>query len=334
MRVSFAVPDMISIKPIQFGVVLLSFSVLSAHAQEATPFRTRNLSPLISIFGLPAWHAPQAPLEVAITNDIANHHRFSLRGPDLLVLDGETWRTSLFLSKTLADAWSVSIELPYYRVSGGVLDDVIDAWHSAFGLPDGGRNNQPEGNVQFQMARGADAFYSLTGSAAGLGDAQLGIGYRFGARDDAGYVNAWVKLPTGDESILGGSGATDWAVSFLRPRSVQFKRRSAGYYWGVGLLRLGQATQFNYGQRTMGYTGVVGGSLSIARRFGLKVQLDMHSALYRSPLEEIGEKSYQATVGGWWTFSDRGVMEFGVNEDLQVSTSPDVVLHMNIRWAW
>ena len=45
--------------------------------------------------------------------------------------------------------------------------------------------------------------------------------------------------------------------------------------------------------------------------------------------------------GGFQVFSlptaeigDRGVLEFAVNEDLHVSTAPDVVLHLGIRWGW
>lgn len=309
------------------------WAAAGAGAQEAVPFRTRNLSPLTAIFGVPAWHVPNASLELSFTSELANHYRLSRRGPDLLILDGETWRNSLFLSKTIADGWSVSIEWPHYRIAGGVLDDVIDAWHSTFGLPDGGRNNRPEGDVAFQLARESDVFYELGGGASGSGDAQLSVAYALTA-DETLHVRATVKLPTGDEDILAGSGATDWAVTLLRSRAVTFRDRAAGFFWGIGAVRLGNADRVRFEQEREGLLGVVGGGMQLRRNLGLKVQLDMHSAFYNSQLEEIGERAFQATVGGWWTFSQRGVLEFGVNEDLEVSTSPDVVLHLNARWRW
>jgi Protein of unknown function (DUF3187) len=303
----------------------------AANAQEAVPFRTRNLSPLISIFGLPAWDVPTAPFEISYTSELANHYRFSTRGTERLALDGETWRNSLYLSKSIGEGWSVSLEWPHYRISGGVLDDVIDAWHSTFRLPDGGRNGRPEDLVHFEMGRDGELLYELDGGASGRGDVQLGVTYALG-RDNGFHVRATVKLPTGDEQILAGSGATDWAVTLLRTRPVMLTKRAAGYYWGIGALRLGHADLIPFDQKGSGLIGVVGGAMNVTQNIGVKVQLDYHDALYRSQLEEIGERSFQATIGGWWRFSRRGVLDFGVNEDLVVSTSPDVVIHANARW--
>jgi len=305
----------------------------AASAQEARPFRTRNLSPLVSIYGLPAWHAAEESLEVSATSELANHFSIGAAGRDAVVFDGETWRNSLFVSKRFGDGWSVSFELPHYRVSGGVLDDVIDAWHSAFGLPDGGRNALGDSELLFALQRDGRDFYRLTADRSGVGDLQLGIGYRLG-RQDGVYANAWVKLPTGDEADLTGSGSTDWALTLLRPRDVVVRGRRAGYFWGFGAARLGRADLLAFDQERSVFMAVAGGSLSIAERFGIKLQLDFHSRLYRSELDHIGDAGLQATLGGWWRFTSRGSLEFGINEDLQVNTSPDVVLHAAARWQW
>jgi hypothetical protein len=302
-----------------------------AQAQEAIPFRTRNLNPLVSVFGIPAWHVPRAPLEIDVATDIANHYRLSGRGQDRLISDAETLRTHFFIAKQLNDNWSVTFELPYYRVYGGVLDDVIDSWHSIFSLPDGGRNNRPENAVEFEFASGDDVFYRLNGRDTGLGDAQIGFSYSIG---DFGVASATIKLATGDEDLLAGSGSSDWSISFLRPREVQLAKRTAGYFWGFGVIEIGDGPAMPYGQRERGYYGVLGGSLRITPRLGARVQLDMHSPFYRSQLEEIGEKAFQGSIGGWWEFSDRGIFEFAFNEDVHVSTSPDIVVHLNARWTW
>jgi hypothetical protein len=303
----------------------------AAQAQEAIPFRTRNLNPLVSVFGLPAWHVPNESLEIDVATDIANHYRLSGRGPDRLISDGETIRTHLFIAKRFNDRLSLTFELPYYRIYGGVLDDVIDSWHSIFGLPDGGRNNRPENAVEFEFARNNDVFYRLNARATGLGDAQLGLSWSIGS---FGVASANVKLATGDEDLLAGSGSTDWSVSFLRPREVQLSTRTAGYYWGFGVIRVGEGPAQVFDQRDSGYFGVLGGSLRITPRLGARVQIDMHSPFYRSQLEEIGEKAFQGSIGGWWEFSERGVFEFAFNEDVHVSTSPDIVVHLNARWTW
>jgi len=268
---------------------------------------------------------------MSVTTELANHYRLSARGPDRLILDGETLRTSLFVSRRLNERWSLSIEVPHYRLSGGVLDDVIDGWHSTFGLPDGGRNNRPEGLVEFEMSHNGDVFYALGEGATGFGDVQLGVALSIG---EFGVVGMTVKLPTGDDSMFAGSGSTDWALDFLRPRAVQLRNRAAGYFWGFGIIKVGEGPAVDYGQRDSGYFGVLGGTLGVTPRVGVRVQLDAHSAFYRSQLEEIGERGFQGSIGGWWKFGERGVLDFAFNEDLEVSTSPDIVLHLSARWQW
>src|SRR5690606_2514366 len=73
------------------AVAALAVLAASASADEGEPFRTRNLSPLVSVFGIPAWsNAPVDGTRVAFTAELANHYRFSQRGDEMLILDGET----------------------------------------------------------------------------------------------------------------------------------------------------------------------------------------------------------------------------------------------------
>src|SRR5690606_22327042 len=145
-------------RPLRAAILLLALSAVAVpcRSEQTSPFRTRNLSPLVSIFGIPAWEAPSADerLRGGVTTELANHYRRSRRGDEVLTLDGETWRTGLWFRAAVGERWTVSAELPFVRQSGGVLDDVIDAWHSAFGLPDGGRNRRPEGELTFLLAEG------------------------------------------------------------------------------------------------------------------------------------------------------------------------------------
>ena len=80
--------------------------------------------------------------------------------------------------------------------------------------------------------------------------------------------------------------------------------------------------------------GVVGGSWQPWAKFGLKGQLDVHGAFFDTPLEEIGETAIQVTMSAWRRIGERGTLEFGVVEDLAVSTAPDVVVHVALAWHW
>jgi Protein of unknown function (DUF3187) len=315
-------------------VAVLAFAAASvARGQETEPFRTRNLSPPIVIFGLPAWETVKSEAAFGITAEVASHYRLSQRGSDQLILDGETLRTSFYYSRPVGERWSVSAELPLYRQSGGFLDNLVDAWHSTFRLPDGGRNNRGEDELFFEMSENGQPFFVLDRPDTGLGDLQLGIARRIGAGD--GFVlRATAKLPTGAERILAGSGSADWAVTVLRARAVAFRGHPAGYFWGLGYLDFGLPENVRFDPKGYSGIGLLGGSWKVWQRVGLKVQLDVFSAMYRTPLEELGQNAAQASLGGWWDVSERGVLEFAVEEDLHVSTAPDVVLHVNMSWRW
>lgn len=304
-----------------------------AAAQTDAPFRTRNLSPLIAIFGVPAWERPTDGTELNVTSELANHYRLSRRGPETLVLDGETWRTSVNVRHAFAERWNVGVEVPYYQQSGGMLDDLIDGWHSAFGLPDGGRNHRAEDRILFLLENGPSRFFTLDGRARGLGDVQLSLGRELGP--DGGFLlKGTLKLPTGDEDLLAGSGSTDLAVTLMRARTVAVRGMQASYYWGVGAMSVGDADRIEFDARDGAVLGMLGGSLQPWPRLGFKAQLDMHSPFYDSRLDELAEPGIQATIGGWWRASERGVLEFAVNEDVSVSTSPDVVMHLLFRWTF
>jgi hypothetical protein len=314
-------------------VFYLVLCVPFAGAQLAEPLHIRNLNPLVSVFGLPAWDTVPLGTRLGVTTEVANHYRFSVRGNDLLMLDGETVRTNLSFTHGFPGGWSLGFEVPYYRVGGGVLDDLIDGWHSAFGMPDGGRNGRAEGEFLYRFGDRRQTLFELTDPQSGVGDAHVKFARRIG--EDQGYiVEAAVKLPTGDEDMLAGSGSGDLSVTLLRSQALLARPRPAGYYWGFGIVRVGDPDVIGFENNTWIPTGILGGSWQPWAKFGLKGQLDVHGAFFDTALEELGETAIQATMSAWRRLGERGTLEFGVVEDLAVSTAPDVVVHVAVSWQW
>lgn len=305
----------------------------AAGAQLAEPVHVRNLNPLVSIFGLPAWDTVPIGTKFGVTAEVANHYRFSLAGNERLMLDGETVRTNFAFTHGFASGWSLGVEVPYYRVSGGFLDDAIDSWHSAFGMPDGGRNARPENEFLFAFGEPLAPSFVLTEPQSGVGDTQVKFARLIGG-DQGFVVQAAFKLPTGDETMLAGSGSSDWSVTLLRTRPLLARKRAAGYYWGVGFLRAGDPEVVDFDANTWVPTGIIGGSWQLLPEFGFKAQVDVHGAFYDSQLEEIGETAIQATFSAWRRMGQRGQIEFAVVEDLNVSTAPDVVLQVATAWQF
>lgn len=320
------------------GSRVLAFAALLAlarpcAAQLAEPMQIRNLNPLVAIFALPAWDTVAPGDRFGASLELANHFEFAAAGVDSLSLDGETARTTLAFAHGFPGGWFVGVELPYFHVGGGVLDDPIDAWHSAFNLPDGGRNHRPDGDLDFALARSGSVFYELTQPHSGIGDVQIKGAHAFGA--DRGFVvEAGVKLATGDEQMLAGSGSSDEWLTLLRTRPLPERRYPAGYYWGVGVVHAGEPVVIEFPSRAWVYTAIVGGSWQRWPRFGLKAQLDVHGPFYDSPLEEIGATAFELTLGAWLNRDHRARLEFALVEDVRVSTAPDVVLKIAAHWSW
>jgi Protein of unknown function (DUF3187) len=314
------------------GVTFALWSTLAC-AQLADPLHVRNLNPLVAVFGLPAWDTVPLGTRFAVTTEVANHFRFSQQGNEILMLDGETARANLAFTHGFAGGWSLGAEVPYYHVGGGFLDDLIDGWHSFFRMPDGGRNARPEDQLFYLFGNRSLPLFQLMEPQSGLGDTQLKFARLIG-KDQGFIVQASVKLPTGEEDMLAGSGSTDWSLTLLRSQPLLARRRAAGYYWGVGVVRAGDPQRIDFDAETWVPTAILGGSWQAWPKFGLKGQLDFHGAFYESPLEEIGETAIEATLGAWRRFGEHGTLDFGIVEDLAVSTAPDVVLQAAVTWQW
>lgn len=324
------------------GVSLYLVPLIAAIAMPARadiliePMRARNLSPSIVIFGVPSWDGgldAGTRSRFTITGDMASHFRFVEEGPERLILDGETWRANLVYERQATDRWTFAVELPLVRQSGGVLDNVIDAWHSAFHLPDGNRNSRPEDELQFYYDNGPGPGYFLSQAANGFGDMQLSVARALGSGGDW-RLKFTLKLPTGDADILAGSGSTDFAVSLSHGGATTWRSRPAGWFWGVGLLAPGQPDTFPGQSRDWVALGMAGVSWWPFARLGFKAQLDVHTDFYDSRLEEFGDAAMQATVGGWWAFDERRALTAAVIEDLIVRAAPDVSLQLGFQWSF
>jgi hypothetical protein len=304
-----------------------------AAAQFADPMQIRNLNPLVAIFGLPAWDTVKSGNRFSASLEIANHYEFAAKGGESLGLDGETARTTLAFSHGFDSGWQLGVELPLFHLGGGVLDNPIDAWHSTFNLPDGGRNVRDQNQLSFSMRHSGIAFFRLDEPQSGFGDLQLKGARAFGA--DRGFVvQAGVKLATGDTEMLAGSGSTDEWLTLLRSRPLPERRYPAGYYWGVGVMHVGDPEIVEFASKTTVYTAILGGSWQRWPRFGLKAQLDFHTPFYDSPLEEIGDTAIEVTAGAWMQRRKDAQLEFALVEDLRVRTAPDVVLKIAAHWSW
>ena len=307
----------------------------SASAETTQPLQVGNLSPTAAIFGLPRWDGPRGERhsEWGITADIANHYVLAGNGIEELLLDGETWRFGLHYRRHIGEAWSVSLHIPWYRHSGGILDDAVDAWHGITNLPDGNRNLRGENRLQYLYTDRGTHRYVFEGARHGIGDLQIGLSRSFGAQRDWD-VKIALKIPTGKQESLTGSGATDIALSVLKRNEVTLAGTPAGLFWGAGVLKPGATDAFSLAGEDWVVFGIIGAGWKPLPRYGFRLQLDTHSGFYVSALDELAGYAVQASIGGWWEAATGTTLTYAFSEDLVVKSSPDFAVHVGLSWRF
>lgn len=338
-RFPFSLPR----SPFQFLSLLLGAVVLYgsiAHAEKSDspptrPFYSFNQSPLIQIYGLPAlgeaWVLPENESTLSLHWQLSSHFTGKTHDSEIFSFDGETQRYTLQWRQGLARHREWGVELPYVIHGGGFLDRSIEEFHDLFGMPQNGRDELSRNRIDFRYTRDGVNLISLHRGVQGPGDVRLFMAIPAFEKAASGYSAAWrasLKLPTGDENELRGSGSTDLAVwlsvTTLRPDKWNL-------YGGAGALMMSEGKVLPDQQHHLVAFGTLGISRKFYPRFSVSGQLDAHSAFYEgSGLPQLGEYAVQGLVGMTWEFSPRKFLMFSASEDLIVGASPDVTFNLSL----
>ena len=187
----------------------------------AAPLRIVNLNPLQLLYGVPgslgARVMTPGSSEVIASMDLASHLAEASSGAARVLIDGETHRQGLALQHGFGEGWEYLFEVSALSHRAGRLDGFIETWHDVFHLPQGDRDRTPRDRLALVYANGGRTYYDIGESVSSLGDISLGLGYavpHWPLSNDGLAIRGSVKLPTGDENGLAGSGgysASLWA---------------------------------------------------------------------------------------------------------------------------
>jgi len=307
---------------------------------EITPFRTVNQSPLVQIFGLPAESsAPTIPagrLTVGLTQDIASDYTVSSSNSEQVILDGESYRWTLSARYGLGGRFEAGVEIPYILYGGGFLDGFIVDWHSAFGLPQGGRDNASRNRLSYRYSKDGVQKLNMDHAGSGIGDIVFSGGMKlFDAHDGAAHdslaLRSSIKLPTGDSGSLRGSGSTDFTLSLCGSMNSFTEWGSLGLFGSVGGLVMSRGDVLADQQNNLAAFGTAGLGWGPAEWISFKLQLNGHTALFSdSSLDELSQNSLMLVVGGALKLPGDYLLDIGVSEDVAVATAPDVAFHLGL----
>lgn len=320
-----------SLKTSGFFLALLFITSHNCFAEHPSPLLTRNESPLSIIYGLPL-----ASSALLLSNsesrwissfNVSNTINAQSNSNDNLFIDVETWHVNFLYDYAFKENWMLRLQLPYIVHSGGILDSPIDSYHQALGLPEDIRPDFPHDQININLSQNNTVLTNISSRQQSLGDISLQVAWQ-AEQSEQHALSYWLslKLPTGNEDKLTGSGATDiaaWASMNLGLTDTRW------LYGQAGLLYMSDNKALKSLQNNWALFGNTGIKFQPWKEIELKAQLDFHSAFYESDLEFLSHV-IQLTFGGTYNINKKHKLDFAVVEDIQNAASPDV--SFNISW--
>ena len=309
----------------------------------AVPLRIVNLNPFHVPYSVPVSVGtrtlPPGQSEVTFAVDTASYLNAAVSRSEWLLLDGETYRSSLMLRRGFRSRWEYFLELSAVGHHGGVFDGFIENWHDFFGLPQGGRDIAPRDRLAVIYRGGAGTRVNLRQDVFSLSDLVLGTGSAvpdWPIQNDGLTIRGNVKIPTGNAGSLAGSGRFStslWAeTSGALPWSATDRRWLYAATLGVVVAEPPKRLS-NVGDPFIAF-GRVGVTWRALSRLNLTVQVDVHSSPYRSSnLDVLADPVVILGFGGSVQVTENAILEIAVTEDDGMHrTAPDIGLHTALRW--
>ncbi len=319
------------------GIALL-LCTASATAVEDDWFFLRHHNPFLQIYGLPPFQtaalAADGELQYRASFDIANHSETTPETPDgRLIIDGESYFFTLSMRYGLKQWLEVGFDLPVIRHSTGVFDNAIERWHKIWGLSNAERT-RPSNELLFSYERPGSPPFVLSSPVSGIGDLQLTAAMPLvKGGSHAVSLRSSLKLPTGDEQDLLGSGATDFSLGLYASKAGIFSLPDLSVSGFAGMLWLGDGEVFADIQKSNVVFGGLAGAWQVTPRLSLAAQVYAQDKYLDSKLKDIGGDTVQASFGGTYNFADHNIsLSLALVEDLVTDTVSDVALHFSVTW--
>ena len=199
-----------------------------SYPQSRGPIRTRTQNPLfLQFLGDPIEETKisqkgtwDLSVETTFSNLFERNAQTTGTGIDL---DMELQRTALEVRYSPWRSHEMGIEIPFLSFSAGFLDPFLEGYHTAFGLPNAGREFVDQNRFSYQIMEDGVVIYQADQSTFSPSD--LVVWHKMKIRDEsAGFpaiaAKTSLKFPTGSPSEATGSGHVDFGFSLLADKRI------------------------------------------------------------------------------------------------------------------
>ena len=310
------------------AVLALLLTLICVSARAAV-LNTRDQNPMFQAYYLPTLNLQmQVGWNFSHSVFITNTFQTQSKGTETLVIDAENYRYDLSIAYRQR-AWQASARFSFLSTQAGTLDSAIEDWHDFFGLPQNGRDQNPNNQLNINYTQNGEVIYQQTQARDGLGDIAITLSYVLAGDDDGvTELSFAIDLPTGSSADNTGNEKADLALWLSKSRMLTTR---SSLYGLIGMSRLGKGGQLANRLQRLVWVAQLGFDHAFNSSVSGILQLDMHSSLVKnSELTAFGN-SVQIQVGlSFKKLIDDHDLSLFFSEDILVGSTPDITFGLQL----
>lgn len=290
-----------------------------------TGLPTRSQNPLLQSYFIPAapitspdkWTVSQALY-------ITNTYQLDRNSREEMVIDVENTRFD-FQVTYKHELWHFNLNASLISNRSGFLDQTIESWHDIFGLPQGGRDQAENDQINLYYQKDGTDIIKSQQANEGLGDVQLATGFQLNSTDQLWFA---LEIPSSSNSDFISNDGIDAAIWYSRvaTNSADFSSYASiglAFPANNGLLENHLNNQFTFGQLGLDYV--------FYPAVHLVLQADFHTKIVeQSNLEAFGN-SLQVQFGlRFPRLFENYQLDLFFSEDIFPGHAPDITFGMRV----
>ena len=247
------------------------------------------------------------------------------------LIDAEIWRIAVSATYGVTDWMQLRLEIPFCIRGGGALDGLIMGFHDTFGYSQAGRDQFPKNQFHVVFWRKDGTKFELDSSHAGAGLEDIVLSSTFRLTQGGKWapqtcLTVHLKMPTGDEEELFGSGSLDGGLALCFAKRIW---KLYGYL-GVQYTRFGGDEVAGIPMRQDQASVLTALEVPLSNRYSILAQYLFNTGSAED-FYEFSESTHEVTLGAKGEVFRNTVFEFGLTENLlHYDNSADLGIHFGV----
>lgn len=269
----------------------------------------------------------RTPLQNYLAWDFSQFGNLEPFNQTVIDMEYQNWQTGWQYG--YSDSLDLSLLVNFYSFNTGVLDHAINRYHHILGV-ETGKELFPNNQFQFQISA-SDKVLVDSKPRNSFGDSSIRLKWRpdLSAGNFSYALVTEIELPTGNPKLATSNGGVDVSLGLL----TDYHNGKWHHYAGVHAVVLKDPFK-NSSIRIRNY-GLFSYTLQYewTKKISTLIQVDTHSAPYRSHTILLSQISSAASLGLNWLWSPSAILQFGFTEDITYPV-PDISFFANGKFRF